>query len=858
MNKQPSKFFTKLFKRFCNDAFYEELQGDLEERFYLNLENTGANRAKAAYRKEVIKMIRPSVLKSMKTSKIFRLSLFKIHWTLSIRSLKRNKVFSLVTTLGFAAAISISLFLINLIYSGYSVDQQHESLDRIHRIATRAVDNGETKVFASTPFNLKERVVEEVPGFELITHINRTLSISFERNDYPINLNGIYVDENFFKVFNFSIISGNAFDIFKDVNSIIITQEYAKRLFKGQNPIGQMTNGGQVVRAVIESPKNKSHIQFEAIGNIGALDISLQNWDYKARNYLYGRISENVNRKVLDARLTSLSNSIKKEREQGQVNNDFFLQPITALIFKDGVFNEIGSSVGREGLIIFSSLTILLVAMACFNYTNLSLARALQRTKEVGIRKVAGSTPVQIISQFLIETFLFSSLGFLIGLGVYVYYSGQIANLIPFPFLEISDYQIILVFAGFAIITSLIAGIFPALFFSRISPLSLFNKQSSNGRLSLKGLRKLLVGSQVTVSMFCVILLSLVIDQNKSLRNAPTGIQSDQLLIVNSTPETASILIREFEKIPGVSSGTVVSSTPVVDFPSSLSVIKKGMPDSLSTRFIKADENFDNVFQPKLRLGRFFEPQMGEQAYRDIIVSHALLQKMEISENEALGTVLNGKTLDYRIVGVLQQTISANPLIKQNESFMLISSSPQMDYGRLVLKLEGKNLDNTLNQIQAVWEGVFTRGNFQASFFDTELESTYNIMITGIRIITFIGSCIILISILGQLGMALFNAQSRVKEIGIRKVMGAAISSITRLILKSTTNTIALAAIIATPAAYFAFVNVVAPEVRTPLTVTPWLLLKGVLVLTILILGVVISQTWRVATLNPTKSLRNE
>tara|TARA_R110001599_G_scaffold107142_1_gene269259 strand:+ start:6780 stop:9359 length:2580 start_codon:yes stop_codon:yes gene_type:complete len=859
MKQKTPRFWTRLLKFFCKESLHEELQGDLEEVFYANIESKGLREAKSIYRKEVIKMLRPSVVKSVKSnSRLYNLSLFKIHWVLSVRSFRKNKVFSLVTTLGFAAAISISLFLINIIYSGYSLDRQHNDPNGIYRVATMETENGEIKKFASSPFELKEQITDNVPGFELLSHVNRTLATSFQIGGSAINLNGVYVDENFFKIFNFPSIKGNPADIFKDRNSIIITDEAAQKLFDGQNPIGQITNQGQVVRAVVASPKNKSHIPFEVIGNIDSFSPDLKNGDYKSRNYLYGRIAENVAPETLESRLESFPTRSNDDLDDVQREHSFFLQSIDGIMFKDGVFNEIGSSVGREGLIMFVSLTLVLIAMACFNYTNLSMARALQRTREVGIRKVAGSTRRQIIGQFLIETFLFSSMGFLVGLSIYVYYSNRISDVIPFPFLEITDYNIIFLFIGFSIITSLTAGIFPALFFAKISPLALFNKQLSKGKISLQGIRKLLVGFQLTVSMFMIILLSLIIDQNQSLRNSPMGIESDQLLVVSSTPETVDLLKQGFEKISGVSSSTVVSSLPVVDFPVYLNLYKEGMADSLATRFIQVDADFDKVFQPKLKSGSFFSPQLGQQDYQEIVVSSALLEKMGIPENEALGTLLSSSAHNYQITGILDQTISANPLIKQDESLLLINSNQPMQYARLVLRLEGKDLTHTLNQIQTEWEAIFIDGSFQATFLNSEIDSTFGNLLNAIRIITFIGGCIILISMLGQLGMALFNAQSRMKEIGIRKVMGAAMGRIIGLILKSTTITIIIAAFIATPIAYVVFKYAVAADVRTPLEITPWLLLKGVLVLTLLVVGVVVSQTWKVASANPTQSLRNE
>lgn len=854
------KAYQKLFKWFCSEDLYEELQGDLEERHAKHCQKHGSQKANKIYRKEVIKMIRPSMAKSVKPSIPFRLSLFKIHWNLSIRNLRRNKVFSAVTTFGFAAAISISLFLINLIYSGYSLDQQHNNLDRVYRIATQATVVGDAKKYASTPFDLKYSVEKEIPGFELLTHVNRTLSVDFERNESVINVKGIYVDSNFFQIFNFPVLSGNVQDIFKDRNSIILTEETALKLFNGQNPLGQITSEGNIVRAVIESPKNKSHIQFEAISNIETLKSPMNKWGYKDRNYLYALTAIQSDQKYISARLKDFSNNINQNSSQANPNTDleFFLQPITGMMFKDNVYNEIGSSVGRSGLIMFISLTLLLVAMACFNYTNLSLARALQRTKEVGIRKVIGSSPQQIVGQFLIETFLFSSLGFILGLGIYVYYSSRIADVIPFPFLEISNYKIILLFAGFALLISLTAGLFPALFFSKISPLALFKSQSSSGKLSLKGLRKLLVGVQLCVSMFAIVLLSLIIDQNRSLRKAPLGIQSENLLSIQSKPETVDLLISELAKIPSVSHSTVVSSMPVVDFPSHVNLIKNGMADSLKTRFLKADENFDEVFQPELAVGQFFSQASNNLLFHEVIVSKELLLKMDIDLDEAVGTLLKDNHDSYQIIGVLDQTVMANPMIKHDAALMIIKSGKNMNYGQLVVKLNGEDLDKGLNQIETAWSGIYPDGEFQPIFLESRIESTFDLLVNSIRIISFIGGCVILISILGQLGMALFNAQSRVKEIGIRKVMGAAMPRILKLILKNTTNTIIISSLIALPMAYLVFVNLVAPEVRTPLTITPWLLLKGALALAALVISIVISQTWRVANLNPAKSLRNE
>lgn len=854
------KFWTWLFKKLCSNSFYEELQGDLEENFSMNCQSKGSRKAKSIYRKEVIKMIRPSVIEINKSlPSPIRFSLFKIHLILSFRNLKRNKVFSLITTFGFAAAISISLFLINLIYSGFAIDKQHTGVDRIFRIATKAEVQGEKRTYASTPIQLANQVSEKFPDFEVITQINRTLESSFEVNGVDIKLNGLYTDENFFQVFNFKIISGDVQKVFKDISSVAITERAAQRLFYGQNPIGQLTKQGHVVRAVIESPKNKSHIPFDIITNIEAFNPPLQgDISYTERNYLYGRVLTAADIENVSAKLLSFSASFAKDNPIKDTNYSFFLQSVTGIVFKDGVFNEIGSSVGKEGLIAFSTLTFLLMAMACFNYTNLSIARALQRTKEVGIRKVAGSTRTQIISQFLIETLLFSSIGFVIGLAIYVYYSSSIIDLIPFPFVEVSNLNIIFIFISFGLVAGLSAGLVPAFLFAKISPLALFNKGIQKGVLSFQNLRKFLVGFQLTLSMFSIVFLSLVIDQYSNLKEDALGFDKENLLIVSGTPQTSERLIQSFTKISGVTGASQISVLPGVDFPQHLTVFTKLKTDSITTRFFNVDYRFNTVFKPKLKLGHFFSSPSTSTNRFEVVVSSELLEKLKINEEEALGTIIHDHSADFQIIGVFDQTLLSNPLVKQERDLMVINRTDEFPINKIVLRIESPNNDKMFKEIQSTWEDVFPEGTFHSAFVTSQIKSAYSDLLNFIKIISFIGGCIILISLLGQLGIALYSAQSKVKEIGIRKVLGAKLNKILHLILRSTFITITTATLIAVPIAYLLFQNAVASEMRTPLEITLWALAKGVILIASVVLSVVISQTWRVSNMNPAKSLSNE
>lgn len=851
------KFWTRLLEQFCSADYFEELQGDLEETYFQIIDNEGKKAANRYYRKEVILLMRPSVIKKLSGGRFASLSLVRMHWTLSVRNLQRHKVFSTVTIFGFAAAVSISLFLINLLYSGYSLDQQHKNVDRIYRVATIANNNGHINTYASTPFHLKDKLEQEFPEFESLTHINRTLRVEIDRNDYPISLNGVYIDESFFSIFDFPMVRGAQNELFNDLNSVFITEEAAKKAFGDQDPIGQITNDGRIIKGIIQSPKNKSHIPFEVVGNINSLERTHQSWYHRDRNYLYTLMPVQTNKEALSAKLSLLANQINQDFKEAQNIEDFEIQGIQGMIFKNEVYNEIGSSFGREGLLVFSVLTLLLIAMAGFNYTNLSMARALQRTKEIGVRKVVGSRPKQIISQFLIETLLISSIGFLLGFAIYQYYSTQLADLIPFAFLPTTNFQIVILFIAFALLMGLMAGVVPAFYFSKISALSLFRSQSSRRGLSARALRKLLVGLQITISMFSIIFLSLIIDQNSTLRKAPTGINSNGILIVPSAPGLADVQAESFQKIAGVGPITFSSSLPVADFPLSTQILLEKNTDTLETRYIITDEHFHEVFETPIDQGRFFNNFSASYDHVEVVVSKGLLRKIGLNNESALGSILNGINQKYLIVGVMQESISANALSAQDEAFMLLYGDERAT-GRMIVKLQGDNLNGILNDLESSWGELYPEGYFQATFLDSLINSTYSSMNNAIKIVSFIAGCIILISLLGQLGMALFNAQSRIKEIGIRKVMGASLNKVVRLILKNTLQTILISSIIAIPLAYLIFTVLVAPEMREPLSIGAWQLIKGALFLTIILVSVVISQTWRVANLNPSTSLRNE
>jgi hypothetical protein len=270
MTKGTPKFFNRLFRWFCDRELYEELQGDLEEKYFENIESQGLKRAKNTYIKEVLLLIRPSVVaRPKKLQKLFMSSLIKINLKLAVRNMVKNKAFSLINIFGLALALCVSMFIANMLYTGYQFDSQHEDKDRIYRILNTVThQDGKVDDFASMPYRAVEELRSDIPDFEAVAHVKKNPGVSFKLNKEEVQISGLQVDRSFFDIFDFEVIKGNPLSIFDDINSIIITEDIANRYFPGEDAIGKQTTKGLIVKAIIKSPKLRSHIRFESLSRL--------------------------------------------------------------------------------------------------------------------------------------------------------------------------------------------------------------------------------------------------------------------------------------------------------------------------------------------------------------------------------------------------------------------------------------------------------------------------------------------------------------------------------------------------------------------------------------------------------------
>lgn len=871
MQKRPPKFATRLLRWFCHSKFIEELEGDLEETFERNLENKGSKRARLIYVKEVVKLMRPSVIKAPRFWRSFvQLSLFQIHLKLALRNLWRNKVFSAVNIFGLAAAITVGLFALNILYTGLSLDSHHNGGDRLFRINSK-VNKKEISLvqsLASTPPPLVEKLRNEVPEVEAVTRFRRFYKSKNYIRGTKVEWTTIAADEYFFDIFNFRTIYGNAQTALANPGSIIITKTLANRHFPQENPVGKILPSGEVIRAVIESPTGISHLDFDVIRPLEKVVSQkltfYDSWEFFYQDYTYLRLADGISRAQFDQKLQRVSNDVSQLVAEKNILFDFTSQGIRDIAFGPNLHNEPGLAPPKEMLHFLSVVIIILLVLASFNYSNLSIARAIQRTKEIGIRKVVGSNKGQIVGQILVETVVFSMLGAFIGFLVYKSLTSTFTAIatseIGLLFNPNIGIGLFVTFLVFSIGVGLFAGFFPALFFARISPLSAFRPNIKTKSLSLINIRKVLVVFQLSISMICIIAMLSGLDSYKALLNADYGFEREGIVTLEVPDESIALLKTRYEKIVGVEAASIGSSLPGVESLGLMYVKNKSGQDSIQSYFSAVDVDFQKVFKPRLFAGAGFKHVGTDSTLTEVWVNRKFLSSLGVPLDSALGyTLRNTKGVEqYLIVGITEGYIFDYLDTDKIDPVMIIHQK----FGRLPkvlsVKLASNNWQNTLERLEEATKEVDKEQGFKPKFLNDSIKERYSTLSQMLDVFSFLAAVIICISLLGQLGMALYNAETRVKEIGIRKVLGAQTFKIIFLLLKGTLISLTIASLIGIPLAYIFVKNIFWNSLVVKVNSEAFTILKGVIYLATLVVFIVIIQTWRVASSNPAQSLRNE
>lgn len=866
----PPKWAMRLLEWYCKPELLEDLQGDLYEYFDRNLEAKGKRRARFNYVLDVIKFFKPYTVRKLEIlGQLTQFIMFKNYFKTSIRSIVRNKLFSAINVFGLAISMSVCLLMITMFSEVKSYERFHENAGDLYRITNNySYLDSDPSLFASTSIIAGKRLKEEVPGVDAATIMRRNFNGDFEFDNQKYPLSGIYADNEFFKVFSFEVLSGNPETALLDPKSIVLTDESALKIFNRLDVVGETVMRGEdpyQVTGVVKKPPFNSGIKFQVIGSFSTIEEpQLQtnstgwlSWTNMWMNYAYFKIQQGYSIKNVQASLDKISADQNERAEHVQI--ELGTQSILKIMTGPSMSNELGRSMGSEAIIILGILSFIVILSAGFNYTNLSIARSLRRAKEVGIRKVVGARRGQIFSQFTVEACIISmfslSLAYLLFLVIKPMFLNLDPNMASMLKLEITT-ENILYFITFALLVGLTAGFVPSLVLSKLKAIQVLKTNSSTQLFSSINLRKVLIVTQFTLALGFIISANIAYQQFKYSMAFDKGFDGENIINIRLADDNPEQVKAIFERIPEVTD--IAMSSMVLGTGERWGAnLKYTDPlDSTTLYYSSIDQNYIPMLGHEIIAGRNFEAGPTSSNESEIIVNETLLKRFNIgTPRESIGLQIEVDENMLTIVGVVKD-FNYIPIDQPIECF---GFRQKIDEILLVnLKLKTSNLLETRQKLEATWKDFDSVHPFEAQFYSEQLENSYSRYQLMFTIVSFLAFISISIASLGLLGMGVYTAETRLKEISIRKVLGASEGSLIKLLSKGFMWLLLIASMIAIPATYFLFDAVILSDQVNRAEIGVLELSLGVIVIFVIGFTTIGSQTWKAAKSNPAQTLRSE
>ena len=801
------------------------------------------------------------------------------------RNILKHKTFSLINVFGLAAAMSVCMLIIMLIADQRGYDQFHVNKDRIYRIQTVG-KNGNDMRTASSALPLAGLLRKDYSGIEASAGIVRNIGGDLVYGEKIVSGAGYFADGNLFRVMDFKLDEGDARTALERPFSLVISKELADQLFPREDPIGKTVKfndtgimpglpitgnketpyGQFMITGVLKPNPGKTSLPFALLASLKTLDALTgdsilsyppNNWSGVWRNYTFVLLEKGKSK----ADLQHILNEVADRQYPKGKNDQYALkaEALTDIMPAELISNPTCVSIPRIILVILSVLCLVVMLSACLNYTNLSIARLLSRTKEVGIRKVSGATRRQIFVQFITEAVLVSLFSLLFSLlllwGFQQLFSGLWLNHV----LGISFHytvRIFLIFLGFSIAVGVVAGALPSFYISLFNPVNMLKGAGSFRGMRRLTLRKVLLVVQLCVSLIFIISTSLIYLQGNRVMTMDYGFNKENVVDIKLVKtENYDRFAHAIAANKGVGAVAACTFPPATGVNNQERIHKSDAPlDSLQANYIDIDAGCLDVWGLKLVAGKNLPVIADDSVDRYILINEKMVSDLRYgSARQAVGRhLLLADKKDAEIIGVVRD-FQFLDVSRGMEPLMLRNRKKEFAY--ITVRLQGKDPMGTVAFLQDTWKKVNPGSKFEYEFFDQELLITHIVMRDIAGILSVLALLAVIISCLGLLGMATYTAETRRKEISLRKVLGSSVPQVIFLLSRSFMLLLAIAVVISLPIAYFLnsfWLRFFVSRVR----ITPLILATNVLVLTAICFLIVFSQAWKVSTASPAKSLR--
>jgi putative ABC transport system permease protein len=870
----PPQWATRLLSWYCKPELLEDLQGDLNEYFERNVKKEGIKKARLIYIIDVFKFFRLyTVRKPEFVNLLINFIMIGSYIKTSRRSIVRNKLFSAINIVGLAISMSVGLLLIGLLTDMYSYDRFHAKGDRIYRVITKYIylNHEDQNYFASSSPMAGREIKETVPGIEDMVVMFGGLGSDVKAGDKTVPLQGLWANESIFNVFTFPLLKGDAASSLKNPYSLVLTEKSAKKLFGNGEALGQVVRlfDGEdfTVTAIMKDLSKFSHLQFDMLASISTRPLREKGnwkqemeWDNIWQGYTYLLLPENANLENIQNNLNALCT--KNDKTVPNTKIKLALQPLHKIALGDDLNNSIGPVMSSKEVWMIGILSIIVIFSACFNYTNLSIARALRRAREVGIRKVVGALKKHVFIQFVVEAIIISLLALALSFVFFLLLKPNFLSLQPKmnEMLQLDlSLKVVLYFIALAGLVGIIAGFMPALLFSKINTIQVLKNTTSVRLFKHINLRKSLIVLQYTVSLAFIAATLIGFKQYKFLLSFDLGHQTENIFNISlqGNRKKAELLVTELKKLPEVEA---VSQSLLITSVGNYwgTNMKYNDPqDSASIHYNGIDENYIPLHGIKLITGRNFTALPDSVPESEVIVNEEVLKRFKIGNGDplkALDEVVTVDKIKMKIVGVMKDFHYGTA--ESGKSEVVFRYAKQGNH--LNLKISTTDWLTTLTKIEGAWKKFDDIHPMEGALYTDRIATSYREIQSFIKMIGFLAFLAICIASLGLLGMVIFLTETRLKEISIRKVLGASEGKLIYTLSKGFLILLIISGVIALPATYLFFEQVAFIGMENHIDITLFDMLVGFLSVLLIAMVVIGSQTRKVARANPAEVLKNE
>jgi putative ABC transport system permease protein len=809
---------------------------------------------------------------------------FKIAW----RNLWKNKIFSFINIFGLSAGLASCMLISLYIYDELSYDRYHDNADQLYQVGSVFVKSDGEQKTPGTPAALAQAMQQEFPEVVNTTRLaglfvdDKTLLRYRENNrsNSFYETKGYVTDPSFFTFFKYNFIEGNGVTALSNPNSIVLTEDIARKIF-GKAPalnkvihIESNTNGDGdfTVTGVFRPNKMPSHIDgrffMSFIG--GGLEGYTKSQTSMAGNNLfftYLRLKPGTDIKKMEAKFPAfVEKYMGSDLKEAGFGKKQFLIAVKDIHLRSGMPENVTASGSMTYLYIFISIALFTLLIACINFMNLSTARSSKRLGEVGIRKVLGVQRKSLIGQFLSESLLLSFIAFVFAL-LFVQLLIPVFENVSGKNFSYSIPQYSLLLGGFflvSIVTGLLAGSYPAFYLSSFQPIAVFKGLFSNS-FAVVSLRKGLVVFQFIISVILIMASVIISNQMRFLRSTDLGFTKDQQVVIPLRSENAkksyTALKNALTADGNIQSVGASAYYPGIFNPEDANFYREGQTinDAKRTRTNRVDYTYLQTLNIKPVAGRFFGEQFADSGTSIILNEQAVKEIGFASPQAAIGkkifTQRQGQLFDLNVIGVVKDFHFEDLHMPVTPFGFTLNESAGYNY--IIAHTQARNINEIVKKIETNWHALNPDEAFEYSFLDEDFQKNYKSESRLSSIVEYFTFIAIIISCLGLFGLAAFSAEQRIKEIGVRKVLGASVAGIVQLLSQDFLKLVLIAIVIASPVAWFVMRKWL-QDFAYRIHISWWVFALTAITSVLIAFVTVSFQAIKAAIANPVKSLKTE